>query len=464
MNAPSFSDGDLPSSKLHRRAALRQLLAGTAAAGAGGWLASRWARAQDTGIGTPMPSSAEIEKVLLENVLPAWYPRTLDETGGGFYEDFARDWTQLPTQEKFIVYQARLTWTASIVAIHHPTQRGFYLRYARHGLEYLRTKMWDEREGGFFELVAPAGGPAQRWPAWKQLYGQAFGIYAAATEYAATSDRAALDLAVEAFRWLDAHAHDAVNGGYDELLTREGQRVELVAPPEEILAKFPVIGRVGEKSMNAHIHLLEALTALVTVWNDPVARERLDEVFRIVRDRIVRPEGHLAMFTTRDFQPTVEQGSYGHQLETAFLLDEASRVAQRTDHAQTGAVAVRLVDHAMRWGWDSVHGGFANEGPAQGLPTNPEKVWWVQAEALNGLLTADYLTGGRNQAYRDAMARTWMFFRNAMLDTQYGDCYEVVEPDGRPIADRMQKANRWKANYHLVRALLVTIDRLSGRK
>lgn len=427
-------------------------------AGAAGWLGSGWARAAEDRAG--VPSREEVEKVLWENILPSWYPRAVDRTDGGFYENFSRDWTRQPTQQKFIVYQSRLTWTAAAVAKHDPARGKPYLEFARHGLQFLRTAMWDGEEGGFFELVEPAGGPARDVPAWKQLYGQAFGIYAAATVYAATGERAALGLALEAFRWLDAHAHDGEHGGYDELLTRDGRRVEEAVPRDQIAGRFTVIGRLGEKSMNAHIHLLEALTALVQVCDDPLVRERHAEVFLVVRDRIVRPEGHFAMFATRDFQPTVERGSYGHQLETAFLLEEAAEAAKRTDHPTTRRAALRLVDHALRWGYDSAHGGFADEGPPAGAPTRADKVWWVQAEALNGLLTADRLTAGNQPAYRKALARTWAFFRDHMIDVRYGGCYDTVEPDGAAIADRMHKATRWKANYHVARALLVAIEAL----
>jgi mannobiose 2-epimerase len=399
----------------------------------------------------------QMEQVLWRRVLDAWYPRCLDMEKGGFHEDFAEDWSREPTGSKFVVFQARMTWTAATVAMHYPEHRRRFLSYARHGLKFLADRQWDETCGGFFERVDEAGEPDPQWLPWKQLYGQAFGIYGAAAAYEATGDREALDLAVKAFRWIDAHAHDDQHGGYFELVTREGVPVALLPPEKRGDVNFPVIGRIGHKSMNAHIHTLEALTALERVWKDPVLKTRLDEVFLLVRDKIVRPEGHLAMFPTRDWQPFDERSSFGHELETAFLLIEAEEALGRHDQ-RTRQVARRLVDHSLRFGWDEVHGGFFDEGPPADYPEKRIKVWWAQPEATNGLLTVHRLFGQEDPRYAEIYGRSWAFFRDHFIDPKHGGSFEVVDETGQPLAGRRNKATRWKAAYHVVRGLLVGIE------
>ena len=83
----------------------------------------------------------------------------------------------------------------------------------RHGVTVLAQKLWDKEKGGFYWAVDDSGRPTRDWSDEKHAYGNAFGIYAAASSYAVTKDPDALDLARRGFRWLDEHAHDAKNGG-----------------------------------------------------------------------------------------------------------------------------------------------------------------------------------------------------------------------------------------------------------
>ena len=115
------------------------------------------------------------------------------------------------------------------------------------------------------------------------------------------------------------------------------------------------------------------------------------------------------------------------------------------------------MDHALRWGWDNEHGGFYDEGPPTGAATRTDKVWWVQVEALNGLLTAAHLAPQNGEYFR-RFTETWAFFRRHMIDDRYGDCYDTVAPDGQPL--RVNKATPWKAAYHVTRALLFTAHTL----
>jgi cellobiose epimerase len=408
--------------------------------------------------------AAEIEQTLWQLILPAWYPRSLDTEHGGFWESFAEDWSRRPASSKFLVYQARMTWVPAAVALDYPDRGEPYLEYTRHGARFLCDRMWDSEHGGFVDRTDLQGRPDRESMPWKQMYSLAFGLFAAATSYEATRDPQTLRLAQDAFGWIEKHAHDPKHGGYYEHLTAAGQPVSAEVPDAPLGRGLPVIGLVGHKSMNAHLHVLEALIALRRVWDDPRLIERLNEVFLIVRDRIVRPGGHLAMFCRRDFTPLDERSSFGHELETAYLLTEAAELLHRDDDAKTGQVALQLVEHSLRWGWDQRHGGFFDEGPPEGAATHRQKVWWVQPEAMNGLLTADRLTAGKNPRYYDTYVQTWRFFRDRMVDPVDGGCFDTVAEDGSPLPDRRHKATPWKSAYHVTRALLLAAQRLPEEK
>ena len=460
MSPADARDADRPHGTPFTRRRVLQWL-GTAAVSSSGLWAGRGAAAAEDAGAAAAPDRGRladaIERVLWDLVLAAWYPRCLDRERGGFFENFSRDWTRGPNDSKFLVHQARQTWVAATAALARPAQAEPYRQYARHGLRFLADHLWDARHGGFLDRTGAAGEPIPSAMPWKQLYSYAFGLYAAAAVSEATGEREPLELGQRAFDWLDTHAHDAQHGGYFEHLTADGQPVARDVPPEPLGGGLPVIGQVGYKSMNAHIHLLEALTALRRVWDDARLMARLQEVFEIVRDKLVRPAGHLNMFAARDFAPHDERGSFGHQLEIAYLLEEAAALLPRQDATLTAQTALRTVDHALRWGWDHDHGGFYDEGPPAGRATRTDKVWWVQVEALNGLLTAARLAP-QNATYLARFAQTWSFFRRHMIDERYGDCYDTVAPDGKPL--RVHKATPWKTAYHITRALLFSASEL----
>ena len=142
----------------------------------------------------------------------------------------------------------------------------------------------------------------------------------------------------------------------------------------------------GYKSMNSHIHLLEAMTALYRVWPDPMVQTRLRELFVLVRDKIAVEPGCLNLFFTPDWRPVPDHDSFGHDVETAYLLLEAATALKQPDDAKTLAAAKYLVDHALVWGWDERLGGFYDKGAAFTPACGREKIWWTQAEGLNALL------------------------------------------------------------------------------
>jgi len=399
----------------------------------------------------------DAETQLRKNVLGVWFPRCIDEHRGGFDASFAPDWSKQPERDAFVVFQSRMTWICATVAKHRPDLREQYLKYARHGVEFLRTRMWDTENGGPFWELTPDGRPDAGGQ--KHLYGIAFFIYAAAGAYDAAHDQQALDLALDSFRWLDAHAHDQTNGGYHEALARDGKPLATAAPPAAAPPKFPDGAfPVGYKSMNAHIHLLEALTELYRVSNDPVAGKRLEEVLAIVRDRIATEPGCLHQFFTPDWRPVPDLDSFGHDIETGFLMMEACDALGRPNDERTLFVARRLVDHALAWGWDEQHGGFYDAGPALDVARDRRKTWWVQFEGLNALLLMHERFGQQTPKYWDAFVKTWRFITEHMADQQFGGFYDHVEEDGAVKAP--VKAQNWKAAYHDGRALLHTADEL----
>jgi mannobiose 2-epimerase len=404
--------------------------------------------------------AGETEDNLQRQVLAQWFPRAVDPAGG-FFQNYNEDWSRGTGNEKSIVYQARLTWIAAQAASRYPALAGTYKGYARHGLDFLTGRMWDAKSGGFFWGLDDAGAPERGGE--KHVYGVSFALYALCGEYGATHDARALALAQRAYRWLDAHAHDAEHGGYYEALTARGDPI--LAPTNPAQPDDEIGTRYGIKTMNTHIHLLESLTALYAVWPDAGLRTRLEEVFALVRDRIaVEPVGALNYQFLPDWRPLPDHDSFGHDVETAYLLTEASAALGRPDDARTWALARRIVDHALDFGWDGTHGGFYDSGSVFGKPYATEKIWWVQAEGLNALLLMHARYGKQTPRYWAAFNRQWAFVRDHQTDHAHGGWQATTQEDGTSIPGRA-KSDGWTEAYHQGRALLnvsATLRKLAG--
>jgi mannobiose 2-epimerase len=290
------------------------------------------------------------------------------------------------------------------------------------------------------------------------MYGESFGIYGAAAAYQATHDPKALTLAQSAFRWIDGHAHDSKNGGYFEWLTREGKVVE--RDPGAVTVKTVPVGGflIGYKSMNTHIHLLEALSQLYEVWKDDTLRQRLEEMLAIVRDKICVQPGVMNLFFTNDWRPIPDHDSYGHDVETAYLMLEAEDVLGHGHDPRTEQMAKMLVDHALAYGWDENLGGFYGEGTTLGKPEDVRKEWWVEMEGLNSLLLMHEKYGRETDVYFKAFQKQWQFIKNYQVDSEFHGVYQMVGPDG--VAAPGGKGEIWKAAYHDGRALLNVSERL----
>jgi mannobiose 2-epimerase len=399
-----------------------------------------------------------VEGALRRDVLAVWFPRTVDNENGGFYSDFGRDWQTTKSEGKFSVFQGRMTWVAAQVAMRRPELKDQFLPIARHGVEFISKVMWDKQYGGFFWGLDDKGQTIPFYSDGKHLYGMSFCLYGLAAAYQATHDPKTLELAQRAFHWMDEHAHDAKSGGYFEWLTREGKVVE--GDPNTVklegvpLALFPI----GYKSMNTHIHLLESFTQLYEVWKDETLRQRLEELLAINRDKVSVQPGVMNLYFTNDWRAIPDHDSYGHDIETGYLMLEAEDVLGRGHDPKTERMAKMLVDHALAYGWDETYGGFFQDGTTFGKPESKLKEWWVQMEGLNALLLMHEKYGQQTDVYFKAFQQQWQFIKDYQIDPEFHGVYEMIGPDGSQV--NSNKGRIWKAAYHDGRAFLNVSERL----
>jgi len=386
---------------------------------------------------TRLATSAE--KELRGNILPFWLKHTRDRERGGFYGVIDQQMNVRKNAPRGALLTSRILWTFSAAyrAYHDPE----YLEMARWAYRDLMDKFRDREFGGIYWSITADGKPDQTF---KQIYGQAFGIYALAEYYRATGEQPALDETIAIYRLVEQHAHDAKLGGYFDALDREWR-------PQ----KRNVLGPAA-KSQNSHIHIMEAFTNLLRVWPDAGLRDRQHELIDLMMTRIIDPRTHhLVLFMNNDWTPIGEEVSYGHDIELSWLLVEAAeQLGDPALVARAKPAALAIAKVTLAEGMDS-DGAVFNEGNAHGL-TNTTKDWWPQAEAAVGYLNAFQLS--RDPKYFAAAQHSWDFIEQKMVDRKNGDWFESLERDGTPL--RRMKVSVWKCPYHNSRSCLEVIERV----
>jgi len=421
--------------------------------------------------------AAEFTDALRRGILERWYPFVVDKECGGYFTNVTYDWKLPPEQEKMIVTQARHAWTLSKLASFFEGA-GAYEKLALHGYYSMRIHMWDAEYGGFYQIRNRVGGMSDvnGWRNEKRAYGNAFGIYALAALYHQTGNSEVLEFAQEAFRWVEDHSFDPKGGGYFEFLTREGKPFDSSSEYKTIASDK---NELGFKDQNSSIHLLEAYTELYNVWKSPLLRTQLERLLILIRDTMVSKEGSLRLFFHPDWTPVsfrespdnvrkenfgLDHVSFGHDYETAFLMLEASHALGLKNDTKTLSVAKKMLDHALRYGFDESVGGFYDggyyfKGESKCTIIKDTKNWWAQAEGLNALLLFSKIYP-QEKKYHDYFLKQWTYVKTYIIDLKNGDWFEGGL-DKEPHFATGPKSHIWKCTYHTGRALMNCIDLLS---
>ncbi len=407
--------------------------------------------------------AARTERYLVDELLPFWIERSPDREYGGFLTYFDRD--GLPTGEttKTFLMQARMLYTMSS-AHRAGFGQGRCAVLARWGADFILDHYWDAEHDGWIWIADRAGQPTF---CGKVGYGQCFGLYAFSEYYLATGDPRGREAAERTYGAICRHMADTARGGYYEIMQRDWQ-------PERP-------GRYGgdRKSLDVHMHMMEALTTFYEMTGHPSHRRRLEETIHLILARMLEPtSGTGYMQFSLDWTPLraimfdVEWGSdqepedgvarpldltsYGHNAELAWLLLHSADILG-LERAHYSLVVQRIMDHVVRYGVDPEYGGVVIEGPMHGPTTQTDKQFWQQAEVMVALLDAYRLLG--KEEYWDAFAKTYGFVFGVMANhAAGGEWRALVARDGTPIWDYLGHA--WKISYHTVRSTIQVLRRL----
>ena len=411
------------------------------------WTSHRAQAQQDA---SPTP---ELCRELLNRSLVDFYlPSSIDAQFGGYHEELDDD-GQFKPGNKFLTLQARQVWFFSALAI-RGIQTEASLRAAKTGYEFLRAHFLDVENGGYF-LKTHRDGKAL--DTHKHIYPNAFVIYALVEYHRATGQQAPLDEALQLFQVLEERCYDRSFGGYREYFHSNWE-------PVTDTSQHGVVGAVGTKTYNSHLHVLEAFAQLYRETKHELVGLRLGELVTINTNTVKHPALPCNLDGWREDWSMIRsernvRASYGHDIECSWLvLDAAQALGRRPKTLQSWAEAI--CGYSIKHGYDRKNGGFFYSGPVGSASDDRKKEWWTQSEALVAMLTLYRLTG--KQEYRERFNETFAFVVDHQIHPD-GGWRASLDSEGR--IQNPSRSSMWQGAYHNGRALMLCEDllRASGR-
>ena len=380
----------------------------------------------------------EVRENLTSCILPYWLK--LNDPKGAFYGEVSADGTVFYDAPRGVILNARLIWSfAAAYAALKDTQ---YLVAAVHARDWFLDHFCDHKYGGVYWSVTAEG---ERLDTKKQLYAQGFAIYALSELYKVTGDDEALKNAVNLYKVVESHFADPVNGGYIEALSRD------FSPLADMSLSAHDIN--ADKTMNSHLHVLEAYSNLYQVWPDEGLKARVEALLDIIGQRVMGPDGHLRLYFGRDWTVLPGGVSYGHDIETSWLALEAAFALHDAD------VVNRVRPWARRVGAAGNEGllpdGSMRYEKLLGGQFDDSRQWWVEAESVVGNLWL-WKYHSDDAALERALA-SWAYIRDHLVDNISGEWWWAILPNG--ARDLSQpKAGFWKCPYHNTRMCLQVLS------
>jgi len=386
---------------------------------------------------------SEVESELCNNILPFWMTKMIDFRDGGFYGRIDGSGNVFNDADKGCVLNARILWTFS--SAFRILKNPDYLKTAERAKDYLLELFFDREFGGVFWLLDHKG---EMKDGKKQIYAQAFAIYGLTEYYRITSDKECLDKAIDLFRLIEKYSYDNKLEGYFEAFSREWGALDDL--------RLSLKDANEKKTMNTHLHVLEAYTNLYRIWKDDLLKKQLSSLIDVFTDRIVNNQTfNLNMFFDEEWNDKTDLVSYGHNIESSWLIYEAALVlGDETIIRKVKKICLRIAEASK----DGImaDGSMIYENFFKSGHLDSDRHWWVQAESVVGFLNAYTMSG--QEEYLNLSLASWRFIADHIVDRQNGEWYWSVNENLQPNL-KEDKAGFWKCPYHDSRMCLEIIER-----
>lgn len=374
---------------------------------------------------------------LNEVIIPYWTGNIMDDLNGGFIGKIDMDHRRHYDSPKGIILNARLLWTFS--AIYGKTGNMKYLDLASRALDYIEKNFRDPTYKGYYWMLNPDGSLNNGK---KQVYAQAFVIYALSEYALQTGKRAMGGKALEIFSLIEDKAFDNKRNGYFEAFSREWEDIEDL--------RLSDLDMNEKKTMNTHLHIIEAYTHLYRFIQDAVLKSKILNLLEVFFRYILNEKkDHLNLFFDEKWKTKSTAISYGHDIESAWLLRESAIVLKDEKEIERfSSICVKLAESALSA--IRKEGGLIHDYDSHGV--QPEEYeWWAQAEGIVGFTEAWKISG--DERYLDVALGLTRFVDKFFVDRKFGEWYYRLDKHGTPIPG-YEKAGFWKCPYHSVRMCL----------
>ena len=382
----------------------------------------------------------------LEEILNFWIQNTKDNVYGGFAGRIDECNVVHPEAAKGSVLNSRILWAFS--AAYNTTHNPDHLLMANISFRYIADHFVDKIYGGVYWTVDAKGNPLDTK---KQIYALAFAIYGCSAYYEASKNEEAKTLAIDLFKTIEKYSFDSDQTGYLEAFKEDWKPIEDLRLSDKDANE--------KKTMNTHLHVLEAYTILFKIWPEEHLKKQIYSLIDNFTSHIIDSvTGHLILFFDEKWNSRSGIISYGHDIEAAWLLLEAAEVLNDIsliNEIKEWAIKISL---AAAKGLDN-DGGMWYEKDLASQHFIKEKHNWVQAEAMVGFFNCWQITG--DELFLQKSLSSWNYVKDKIKDKLYGEWYWGRNENGT-IMEGQDKVGLWKCPYHNTRACLEVINRIKS--
>ncbi len=386
----------------------------------------------------------DIEQELF-SILDYWMKYAIDKVNGGFIGKIDNENNADSSAPKGAVLNARILWSFSAAFNQYKNKK--YFDVATSAFEYIEKHFFDKEFGGVFWMVDAKGNMLDSK---KQIYAQSFCIYGLSEYYIASRNTSALNTALQLFDSIEEYSYDALMKGYLEAFTREW------VEPDDF--RLSLKDANEKKTMNTHLHIIEAYSNLYKVHPTSALKNKIIELFELFDTYFINQKTfHLKLFFDEAWNEKPGVISYGHDIEAAWLLQHCAEIIEHENWILTvKQYALKIADAAAE-GLDT-DGGLWYEYDESHQTLIKEKHWWVQAEAIVGFFNAWQLSG--DEKYLHYAINNWQFIKQYIIDKINGEWFWGIR-ENYSIMQNEDKVGLWKCPYHNSRACLEIINRIA---
>jgi len=372
------------------------------------------------------------------SILNYWSKNTIDTAFGGFYGSVDNNNVPREAAAKGIVMNSRILWTFSASSIRIGNKE--FTDIADRAFNYIMQHFIDHEQGGVYWSVDHRGNILDDR---KQIYGLAFCIYGMSEYYKMSENPAALELCKILFTCIEQYSYDIKYGGYFEAFTREWKMIDDLRLSEKDANE--------KKTMNTHLHIIEAYANLYSVWPDTGLRQKISSLLDIFEKHFINKDSfHLNLFLDEQWNLRSSLISYGHDIEAAWLLLQCAEIIQDDEYIKIYRKHAVEIANSAAEGLDSDGGLWYEYEPLDEVMIR-EKHSWPQAEAMIGFLNVFQITG--NKKYLLQSLKSWEFIKDQLVDKKNGEWFWGVD-ENNLVMNNKDKAGFWKCPYHSCRACM----------